>query len=108
MQEGLIRLDSKLGKLIGLTSTNFQTAIVWDCRPKTLYFTLLIPREPREQIIRELFRALEGIHSPATFTAPSETVKKIAEEFGYEWGVEPCGTNYVTNLFTKKRPAPQK
>jgi len=102
MREGLIRLDSELGKKIGLTSANFRSAIIWDCRPKTLYFTLLIPQEPEEPIVRELFRLLETIYTPATFVAPSETVKKIAAEHGYETGVEHCGTPFVTNLRTKK------
>lgn len=102
-REGLIRLDSELGKRVGLTTANFEAAIVWDGRPKALYFTLLLPREPQEQIIRELFNALDKIYTPCWFSAPSSLVKKIAVEHGYEYGAEPCGTDYVHNLFTKKR-----
>lgn len=102
MREGLIRLDSELGKRIGLTRANFQTVIVWDCRPKCLYFTLLIPKNPEEQIIRELFNVLDKIHTPCCFSAPRPLVKKIAIEHGYEYGCEPCGTDFVTNLNTKK------
>jgi hypothetical protein len=97
----LVRLDSPNGKKITLTTTNFQTAIVWDCRPKVLYFTLLVPREPKKQIIRELFNALDQIHTPCWFSAPDTLVKEIATEHGYEYGSEPCGTDYVTNLNTK-------
>lgn len=102
MREGLIHLDSKLGKLIGLTSANFQTAIVWDCRPKALYFTTLYPRRPEDKIINELFNALDNIHTPCYFVGPSSLIKSVALKHGYEWGMEPCGTDYVHNLNTKK------
>lgn len=102
MREGLIRLDSKLGKLIGLTSANFQTAIVWDCRPKVLYFSTVYPEQPEDKIINELFNALDNIHTPCYFVSPSSLIKSVALKHGYEWGMEPCGTDYVHNLNTKK------
>lgn len=102
MREGLIRLDSELGKRIGLTSANFETAIVWDCRPKALYFTTLYPRQPEDKIIHELFNALDKIYTPCYFVGPTPLIKNVAMQHGYEWGVEPCGTDYVHNLNTKK------
>ena len=102
MREGLIRLDSELGKRVGLTSANFETAIVWDCRPKALYFTTLYPRQPEDKIIHELFNALDKIYTPCYFVGPTPLIKNVAMQHGYGWGVEPCGTAYVHNLNTKK------
>lgn len=102
MREGLIRLDSELGKRVGLTSANFETAIIWDCRPEALYFTTLYPRQPEDKIIHELFNALDKIYTPCYFVGPSPLIKSVAMQHGYEWGVEPCGTDYVHNLNTKK------
>ena len=66
-----------------------------------LYFTLLVPRQPEEQIIKELFRALDGIYTPCWFNAPTTLVKKIAEQHGYEHGSEKCGTTFMHNLKAK-------
>lgn len=103
-RDHLIRLNSELGKRIGLTSANFETAIVWDCRPKCLYFTLLIPNHPQETNVRMLFEQLQKIHTPVMFVCPTTIVAKTAKEFNYEVGIEPCGTTFVTNLRTKNLP----
>jgi hypothetical protein len=101
MRDHLIRIDSHLGKKIGLTSANFESAIVWDCRPAFLGITLLRPREPQEQILNEFFRALDGIYTPVQVLAPTTMVKNIAEKYGYENKTDPAGSFYITNLKTK-------
>lgn len=101
-RDHLIRLDSDLGKRVGLTSANFESAIVWDCRPDFLGITLLRPREPQQAILNELLRALDGIYTPVQILAPSSMLKTIAEKYGYETKSDPAGSFYVTNLKTKK------
>ena len=101
MRDHLIRLDSELGKRVGLTTANFESAIVWDCRPKFLGITLLRPREPQEAILNELLRALDGIYTPVQILAPSSMLKTIAEKYGYETKSDPAGSFYLTNLKTK-------
>lgn len=100
-RDHLIRLDSELGKRVGLTSANFESAIVWDCRPKFLGITLLRPREPQEAILNELLRALDKIYTPVQILAPTSMLKNIAEKYGYEMKSDPAGSFYITNLKTK-------
>lgn len=97
----LIRLDSELGKRVGLTRSNFESAIVWDCRPEFLGITLLRAREPQEQIINELLRDLDKIQTPVQILAPTSMVKQLSEKYGYELKSDPAGSFYLTNLKTK-------
>lgn len=102
MRDHLIRLDSELGKRIGLTSANFENAILWDCRPAFIEFTQIFPRKPHEQTLHALFKALDKIQTPVRFLAPTTLVRQIASQYGYEEKKDPAGSVYITNLQTKQ------
>jgi len=101
-REPFIKIDSELGKKVGLIHQWFDNATIWDGRPKALYVTQLRPVEGKSKDAYKLFLQLaDMIYTPVELTAPVPELRKIAEEFGYEAYVDVAGTPYMSNENSK-------
>ena len=101
MKEYTIKLDSDLGKRLGLISEDFYDAFIWDCRPKYLGVVRLAPKT--EKALRRFFDLGKQIYSTIVITAPSQQVQDMATEYDYELKVDPAGTPYLTDEVSKTR-----
>lgn len=99
MKEHTIKLDSDLGKRLGLTSEDFYDAFIWDCRPKHLGIIRLKPKT--EEALRNFFRLGSNIFSTIIITAPSKDVLDMSKDYGYELKTDPAGTPYITDEISK-------
>lgn len=95
MKQYTIKLDSELGKRLGLTSDKFEDAFAWDCRPKYLGFVRLRPRT--KEALEEFFKIGSRIYSTIVITAPSSDVLEMAKSYGYKYKIDVAGTPYLTD-----------
>lgn len=100
--QGIITIDSFLGKRLNLTSDLFDDAFVWDCRPVYLGVVRLIPQKGTEiPAYRSFLESTVEIYTPVRIIAPTPILCDVAAQYGYELKAEPCGTPYLTNEATK-------
>lgn len=95
MREYIIKIDSELGKRLGLVSELFNDAFVWDCRPAYLGVVRLSPKN--DDALRTFFQLGSRIFSTIVITAPSQMVVNMSKEYGYEFKMDPAGTPYLTD-----------
>ena len=101
MKEHTIKLDSDLGKRLGLISEDFYDAFIWDCRPKCLGVVRLVPKT--EEALRRFFELGSKIYSTIVIAAPLPDVYSMSQKYGYELKVDPAGTPYLTDEASKMR-----
>lgn len=100
--QGIIAIDSPLGKRLKLTSDLFDDAFVWDCRPVYLGVVRLIPQKGSEiPAYRSFLDSTVEIYTPVVIVAPTPVLCDMATQYGYVLKTEPCGTPYLTNEATK-------
>lgn len=99
MKQHLIHLDSEMGEKLALTSHNFESALVWDCRPA--YLGVVILREKTIEGLRAFFEAGKEIYSTIVITAPSQSVRDMAQYYGYESKMYESGVPYLTDEHVK-------
>lgn len=106
IKDTFIRLDSEEGLKLGLSSWVYDSVICYDLRPACIDFIAVYvkPHINAQWVLEDLFDRLTDI--PTRFTAPSALIKEIALRRGYEAGVQPEGTPFVTNskLLAQKQP----
>lgn len=95
MKQYTIKLDSELGKRLGLTSDQFEDAFAWDCRPKYLGFVRLRPKT--KEALKRFFELGSKIYSTIVISAPLPDVYSMSKKYGYELKVDPAGTPYITD-----------
>jgi hypothetical protein len=106
MIEKTIKLDSEPGKRLGLTSEDFEYALVWDCRPKYLGVVRLKPKHT--SALKNFFELGKTIYSVIVISAPTQDIIDMSKDYGYELKKDPAGTPYLTDETLKIRQRQQK
>lgn len=99
MKENTIKLNSELGKRLGLTSDQFEDAFAWDCRPSYIGFVRLKPLN--QEALIDFFNKGKLIYSTIRICAPNSQVVELSKEYGYELKVDPAGIPYLTDDVSK-------
>lgn len=106
--KGFIRLNDELALELGLHEWVYDSLLCWDLTPKCIDITDIRVKECVDErwVLEDLFDKLANWYWPTRFTAPRPIIKEIALERGWEFGTQPEGTTYVTNLklFANKQP----
>ena len=94
-KENIIRLDSELGKRLGLTSDQFEYALVWDCRPS--YLGVVRLQQLNQQALIDFFNRGKLIYSEIRICAPNSEVVELSKDYGYVMKQDVAGLPYLTD-----------
>ena len=99
MNKNIITINSEKGKLLGLTSDNFEDAFIWDCRPAYLGIVRLKPRSADG--LKKFFDLGSKIYSTIIITAPDTDVEELSKYYGFEKKIDQAGLPYLTDETVK-------